>query len=290
MKELLEKFGLADLFAFLSPGALLLCSLRLWIDPKVDLPDSFRPDKESWEAFLLAVFLVILAYTLGLIVALWSSGGAAHYLRQVNRYWYVPWKPRPFKMRYGLGVPEWLCMKLLRLLHGPYVLAVGLLHWLPDPRMDRELWMRASVRIAEGLRTQSGAAGISNEETPWDWLALYRVVVSDTLGEKAKVLLAEAETIHRRFLFCMGISLVATLIALQSLLRLALLLLPAIQGLPTVSGALLLAIAVLAAATSFGLRWSSSRWWQSQFLLTCALCQRAAPAKSPPAPWWMGKQ
>lgn len=73
MKDILTNIGLSEVLAYLCPGTLLLGSALLWLK----LPEG---KMEGWSEFLLAVFLVILSYTLGLILSTWSSEGAAHYI------------------------------------------------------------------------------------------------------------------------------------------------------------------------------------------------------------------
>src|SRR5438132_10995843 len=91
MKEVLEKFGLVEVFAYLCPGAILLWSTLLWAKPAdLGLPGG---EKETWVTFALSAFLLILAYTLGLVVATLSSELAAFYIRHA-RAQRTHWKRR----------------------------------------------------------------------------------------------------------------------------------------------------------------------------------------------------
>lgn len=62
MKEILEKFGLSEFFAYICPGMLSLFSLTLWKWPDFNQP--------FWNREVLAaISILILSYTLGLILA-----------------------------------------------------------------------------------------------------------------------------------------------------------------------------------------------------------------------------
>jgi hypothetical protein len=256
MKEVIQKVGLGDVFAYICPGAILLCSLLLWFNP--EQATLFHLGKESWQAFSLPVFLLILSYTLGLILAAWSSGGAALYLRCVRR------------LRSRLDEP-WLSA-----VNAPFVGLLWLLHWIPEPRIDRVLFAEANTRMATRLSRLAGPLGLSSVETPWDWLLLFRTVIQDHLGKKAKSILELADAIHRRFLFSQGVALVCVLLAVQALGRLIIYYLfpnasAALPPVPVLGHYILL---VFGGVTSFCLRWGAGRWWETEFVLTYSLSRR----------------
>ena len=66
MKEILEKFGLSEFFAYICPGVILLSSLALWKWP------DFTSDFWKQQAVVLLLGF-ILSYILGLILASFCS-------------------------------------------------------------------------------------------------------------------------------------------------------------------------------------------------------------------------
>jgi hypothetical protein len=258
MKDLLEKIGLGDLFAYVCPGTILLCSLLLWLD-RTDLPAGV--ERNSWQSLAISIVLGILAYTLGLIVAWWSSEGAALYLRQAGR----------LRLKWTRARA---C--ILRLL--------GILHWIPAPRVNPSI-IQSNLQITEDLHNFVQLQGLSSLEIPWDRLAIYRAIMADQVGDKAKGVLAEADSFHRRFLVSQGVALACALVAAQALVRL--LLFPLWCGAQPVG--VYVSLVVFGTMTSFFLRGSAGRWWEGEFLLTCSLTQlrkrpeqgeKAEPARS----------
>jgi hypothetical protein len=268
MKEIFSKVGIGDVFAYLCPGALLLGSFLLWVAPDDLL--LLKAGKDTWQSIVLSAFVLILSYMLGLIVAMGGSGGAALYLRKRRRerYLHLPppqsWLTRP--LVYTARLARWVYVRLL-----------GLLWFLPEPRIDPVLLAGANTRMASSLSRRTGPLGLSNVETPWDWLALYRTAVADGLRRRGKAVLAEADAVHRRFLFSQGVALAAALLAAQALARLVLgWLTPAWDTtLPAVEPAGLVALLVLGFFASLGLRYNAGRCWEMEFVLTANLAKLA---------------
>jgi hypothetical protein len=266
MKDVLEKFGLLELFAYLCPGALLLGSVFfLWVKLPADPEGGLA--KEGWLSFSLSAFLVILAYILGLILATISSEGAAFYLRYPLPSWCGWW---------------WL------LFCWPFWF--WLLFWFPKLREDEnETISLAQTAILEDLPPRTQLAGLSRLlRTPWSWLSFYRTIVAHEVGEKGKVILEEAEIVHRRLSFAMGVSLTLLVIALQSMVRLLLMGVEYRVGgtynFPEVGLITLLLLTVGELLTSFALRFVAGRWWETVFALTTTLYKLAHRPERTPEP------
>jgi hypothetical protein len=292
MKEVLQKVGLGDLFAYIAPGALLLCSVPLW----AELP---KLEGEGWWTLAAPIFLLILAYVLGLVVSTWASERGAWYILTTRGLPFMPFS----------WSKAW---KMAR------VAAAWAIHWLPDLQLDASSVAALGdiqVDIYNRIGLEEGLSKI--HRTPWGELALYRNMAADLLGKRAAAAREEADAMHRRFLFSQGVAAACVLLALQCLLRfllwlmpppwaaalLALLHLPPVQlpALPFIHPGSWALFSVLGFAVSFGLRWVAGRWWESEFALTCMLLKEvkrveaakaaraaartaAAPAAAPLAP------
>src|SRR5207249_238023 len=82
MKDVLDKFGLHDLFAYLCPGAIFLFTCLLWVDPAALV---IADMKEGWMGFVVGAFILLLAYALGLILTTWGEEGTELYLWRKER-------------------------------------------------------------------------------------------------------------------------------------------------------------------------------------------------------------
>jgi hypothetical protein len=246
MKEVLEKFGISEVFAYLPSGGLLIASYLFWLPPP-DVP------KEGWQSFALSAFLVVLAYTLGLLVATWSTEGAAFYLFRlhvrpsVERAW---WRALTEARKWPGTVFDGL---------------VWLFHWLPPlPYSD--------LQIASEFPSRTGRIGLSQFlRTPWGSLTFYRTLVADAVSERDKSVLAEAETVHRHILFAEGVALAFLLLALQASARLVCHWALPEEALPRVPWPALVGLLVLGVGASFGLRMVAGRWWETEYTLTRVL-------------------
>ena len=244
MKEILEKIGLSEFFAYVFPGGILLVSLILWVDMK-EL-QGFLGETIVKQNFVVATFILVFSYTLGLIVASWSSSGADLYIRMKRR-------PQAIRQeRRALRVLLWV------------------FHALPDLRFNRST-VEAHLKITEDLTRYSGLQRLSLYESPWDRLVLYRTVMADRVGERGRTILTEADAVHRRFLFSQGVALAFLLLAVQALLRLFLLLTSSDSFFPSAKPFWLVVIVAIGVSASFGLRIAAGRWWEYEFLLTSAL-------------------
>jgi hypothetical protein len=268
VKELLEKIGAGDLFAHLCPGTLLLCSVLIWGGTGAL---HGLPEKEGWQGLTVAAFLLILAYTVGLIVSAWSSEGTARYVREAGR-------------EYPHGqVGARVRLHLLRLFH-----------WFPRPYVNPSI-VENNLQIAEDLDHFVGLQGLSSLEVSWERFTIYRAVIADQLGDKGKLPLAEAEAIHRRFLFSQGVALACLLLAVQLFARWLLgpLLWPShiedsasgtlyIVGETwhSTSAVVLVILGFLAVMASVALRWAAGRWWETEVLLTCSLSKLLAQTQA----------
>jgi len=254
MKDILEKFGLSEFFAYLCPGAILVCSSALWAAPGLN---DLLGSKLEKHPLVVVLLLVVVCYALGLIVTFWGSSGAHRYVRahRVRR----------------------LCSSKLRerLTFWPLRFCCG----IPVP-VDNEATVEGHLRMSQDLTRYAGLPGLSALETPWDRLSLYRTVMTDRLGKGASAILSEADAIHRRFLFAVGVALALFLVALQSGL-LALSSLHGVRpfsvwiaqlGLPHLDQRLaLFLLATLGILASILLRRVAGRLWEQELLLTCSL-------------------
>lgn len=251
MKEILEKFGLSEFFAYICPGLLLLSSLALWKRP------DFTSDFWKQQAVVLLLGF-ILSYILGLILASFNHIAWTRYPRLNQEY------QGGFlgKLRRGMNL---------------------LLYHLPLPRSTDSI-AEASLRIADDLVRLSRIGGLSSLADPLEWLSVYRTLVADEVGEKRKAVLTEADTLHRRCLFCTGVALAVYLTAIQALIRLILYLsgkafVESIftswnKTLPLISPFWLAAITIFGLWASFELRQVAIRMWELERYLTASL---AAP-------------
>jgi len=127
--------------------------------------------------------------------------------------------------------------------------------------------VEANLRIAEDSQRYSGLQGLSLFEAPGDRLVLYRTFMADRVGDRGKTILAEAESTHRRFLFCQGVALAFFLLALHSLSRLLLrVFTPWDTSFPSIHSVWLVVITILGALVSFGLRIVAGRWWEYELV------------------------
>ncbi|MAE40881.1 MAG: hypothetical protein CML07_08200 [Psychrobacter sp.] len=116
---------------------------------------------------------------------------------------------------------------------------------------------------------------------PWDWPAIHRAFMVDEAREKGESVLTEADNLHRRFLFCMGVALAVFLLAVESLFRLILLLLGRTlresvftswdNTLPPINHIWLVAITIFGLWASFELRQIAIRMWELETYLTVSL-------------------
>jgi hypothetical protein len=247
VKEIFEKVGLSEFFAYVCPGVILFSSLALWVRPQA-ITDFFGNSIIGHE-FLIIIFILIFCYTLGLIVASWSSGGGNLYIRLKRR-------GRTLKTRKDM-VLQWL---------------LWIPHGLPEPRSNAST-VEGSLRMAEDLQGYSGLQGLSLFETPWDWLVLYRIVMTDRVGDQGRSILTEADSIHRRFLFCQAVAFAFFLVATQSFIRYLLLDTCLNNLFPSISPLGLVVITLLGGFTSFGLRNVAGRWWEHELVLTSSISQ-----------------
>lgn len=265
MKDILEKLGLTEFFAYLSPGAIVLCSFALWGKPRLG---SIIGSELAKQQCVVVALLLILCYMLGMIVSLWGCAGARQYVAMHGR-------KRARYMVHGT---------LNRLTWG-WLYAF---HRLPLPASDPWLVGR-EINIALTLREQVGLEKLSKRLTPWDWLTTYRSLMSEKAGGGPDRVVADAESAHRRLLFCLGVSLAVSLIALQSFAKLGLLVVLtlsssdvsrtetwAMSNTDWINVLPLAAMTVVGVLISFGLRQAAGQWWERELILTCSLAKASS--------------
>ncbi len=253
MKDFLDKLGLAELFAYLFPGGILLSSLLLWVSAD-DLPVLLRA-RDGWQLVGVGAVLLIVSYSLGLIVSSVSTWAAALCWRKAGRHYA---EPRPLR---------WLGLFLLDLLGGV-------------PRPQNKSFRTELTRISASLTRLVRLSGLASTEVPWERLVAYRAILTDRVGDKAKTAIAEADSLHRRFLFAQAVGLVGALLAFQGVARLVTLRLGWGEDVfPPVYRGWLIALILVGALSSLALRWTAGRWWEAEFVLTCSLTRLAESAR-----------
>lgn len=257
MKDLLEKLDLVEFFAYLCPGIIVLSSIILWTP---NLAAVFGEELAKHEVLVIIILLVI-SYAFGVMIASWSGAGADYYVRTYNN---------EQKQPTGWRRPVWWVILLF--------------HWLPVPQSGRAL-VEKQLQIFESLEQHTGLQGLPILQNPWERLATYRILVSGKVGDKGRPILTEAEWVHRRLLFALGVALALLLLSLQTILRLLLLglhklklfalgpedFIAWVNSLPAINLLTLLILAAFSLAASFGMRRIAARWWQYELLLTCSL-------------------
>jgi len=259
VKEVLERFGLIELFGYLSPGVILLFSFTLWIKPEFS---RLLGQELANQQFIIGSSLLVLAYALGMVIAWFSSAGSDLYLRVTDAGTILNQIGGSWLRRMYVTVSRWLLFPFFRIAVPEGGTTLG-----KDSLTERK------IEISEDLRRFTHIQGLSVLESQWDLLAIYRIVVSDVAGEKATPLIAEAESVHSRMLFAMGVSLTLWLIVIQLILSLVFSLYSWSDQLPDIAMPLAISMIILGVLGSFGLRWVASRWWQYELILTCRLSQ-----------------
>lgn len=250
MQEFLDRFGLTEALAYLAPGVIVLLSIPLWIQP--DLGGVLGPALAD-QQFVVAVVLFVASYALGFIIAWWSEAGAAGYfLRQAHSS-----------------------------RRAPVFWFLWLFHSLPLPTVDIAM-VEQRLRFAERL-AKLGVHGLSRvPQTPWGELAAFRTLMSGRIHDFDRGVLAEANVVHTRLQFALGVGLAVLLVALQCFAR-VLVRMPPEMGLDwgaiasfdgqlqDISTSFLLAVAILGLAVSFGLRRVAGQWLDYEMFLTNSL-------------------
>ncbi len=249
MKDFIEKIGLFEFFAYLCPGAILLLSLGLVIPPQSDsdFPGAALLQQEFLQQeFLVVVFIFIFCYSLGLIVASWSGRGAEAYYRKETSGPRKKWNPLYWLLRASFGFAV----------------------------RDRQASVDARVRIYEAL-PESQAEDLKTICLPWDFLFFVRMMMAEKISDKKKSLLAEADFIHKRFLFCQGVAFAFLLSAFLAFVRLA------VAQFQARTFSFLLepfwaALFLFGVFASWGLRSAAGYWWGLEVILTSKLVAHEA--------------
>lgn len=251
LEHVLQNLGWTELFAYLCPGAITLLSIALWIEP--DLGSIFGKELSKNE-FVTAIVFLLISYAVGLLVASASEAGTNRTLL-IKYGLQSGYKPRRF----------WRFVWLF-------------FFWVPSWRHTADS-VRKRIRIQDALEV-SGIYGTSQTFNNWTSLATYRIMVAEQLHKPATLILREAESVHRRRLFALGVASAFMLLAIEAALRLLLGLLPEfvpdwtlscdVARLPKAPMPILWAITILGLLVSFGLRVVGGRLWEYEFLLTCS--------------------
>jgi hypothetical protein len=270
----LHNLGWTELFAYLCPGAIMLLSVALWVQPH--LADVFGEEMPHNE-FVFAIVFLLLSYAVGLPVARAGEGFA-------NRYLLARAKRDAFDDSRASRI--WLTLAWA---------FWTLISWIPE-------WPHTPYFVRERLRLQdeienSGLPGLSIAVNPWANLAIYRVLVAERLSRPATLVLREAESVHRRCLFALGVSCALMVVFFEALARMILqvflpheLAVRLFGSPPSLSSIGLGTLIVGTWVASFVLRYVAGRFWEIEFLLTCSdlLNPRlnvATPGPSAPFGW-----
>ena len=277
MEDILEKFGIGEFFAYISPGAILLSSIVLWIE--LDF------DSKFWEHEVLVVTLFfVFSYILGLVLASFNQQMHARYTRLST-------------VEAGGRLGQ-IWAQLLRLVYR-----------FPSARLNESL-VDANLRIADDLVQITGLHGLSSLTNPWEYLDIYRALVEDKAGKDHQTVLLESENLHRKFLFSMGVALALFFLVLQALLRVILFYIPQVSGLiislglrlfqfpktitdipenieqwyvslPTIDLLVLFVIIILGLLASLQLREIAIRMWELERYLTTSLTHSVGSDSKP---------
>lgn len=255
MKELVQQFGLFEILAHICPGVIVVASSLVWRDA------GFRPFAvmQTEDEIVRAIVFVVLAYTAGLITASLGNRIAADYylLRGRRKLFRLAdaGKGSSFRSR-------------IQNVADAFITALG---WFPEPLAGDPGFATAALeynrRIDREIYENIALPGISTLSIPWDRFVLYRTIMANKATAKVHPVLDEAEVMHRRFLFSLGVALAFAFVTVECVfVAVVVLLRPGGASLTTVS--LLMLMGLGAALASVGLRVSAGRWWELEEILT----------------------
>lgn len=190
IKDILEKFTLIELFAYLAPGAIVLFSITLWVRPNIE---TILGKSIAEQQIIVGFLLFILSYALGFIIAWWSNSGVAYYFSPDIHRNLFQWRPA-----------WWL---------------LCLFYAQPLPRINQGV-IAQQVEIIGHLEQSGVDSLLSVLNTPWELLATFRTLMMDKFAEQDLHILHEVDRVHSRLLFALGVHLAVLLVALQALIRL----------------------------------------------------------------------
>ena len=259
-KDLFERFGITEILAHLFPGAIALCSLFVWgaTNPEEVLGKKLASD------LVVGAMLLIFAYACGLVISMWSLSGAETYRARPPLTRPMHWKGYPSYIR------RWIKSRWLRF-------AVG----LPDPYAS-DATVYANLDVAEMLEGVYGVNSMPLLPQPGERLSLFRTIASDVFKEKISSIIAEAEILHRRLMFSLGVALALLFLALSTAARLFVAGLAAFWNNRQLrdwtqhhesSVVLLLVVTVGTLYASFKLRRVAAQCWERELVLTLSIAR-----------------
>ena len=262
MKELVEKYNLSDFFTYVLPGAIIILSILFWLPPKFH--------SCFWEKEFLVIFLLLLfSYTLGLI--LYSYNHICN--RKYNQIIHNRIVARSSRKRW------WLLKIIDKLLH----LIFSFL-FIKNSQKIEKIVTESKIQISNNIDDISDKLPAKIESwmfsglSFWEWLRMCGILLASYTDEDYKYILAEIESLHRRFLFSMNISLALFLVALQALLRLIIFVLDIFwvlfnqlhDNLPTINIFFLVVIAVISFWSSLEMRRIANNLFHRElYLIAC---------------------
>jgi hypothetical protein len=260
-----ERIGLTEILGHIFPGAIALCSLLIWGTP--DATQILGKDLAKSEIVVGAVVLIF-AYACGLVISMWSLSGAEAYRRSFR-------PPSPKGLRGSIRfLRQWIAWRWLRMTVGlPETAAFG-------------ATMDAYLAIRELLERVYGLGSMVLLQQLGDQLTVFRALASDAFKDRVSGIVSEAETLHRRILFALGVALALLFLAYSAAGRLL------VTGAATlwgnkglhdwhsqhpVSTILLAAVIGGSLYVSFKLRRVAAQCWDRELVLTLSIARVFGP-------------
>lgn len=258
MTEVLEKFRLNEILAYMCPGVTLIVSFFLWYTP--DFTTKF------WEQeFLLVTLGLVVSYTLGWILASYNQMALVRYRRTTGIERRTP--------------KERLWTVFQRIFFA-----------FSSPPITRSI-LQANLIILEGLERLSGPIGLVEFTNPWDQPVAFRTLVADRVSDKNNALM-QADNFYKRFLFSMGMAVALLILAMQCVVRIVLEILAMVHpfgidvvsadALPSIGMVWLVVLSVAACWAAFELRHVAIRMWELERYLTATCWIAAEPDENGP--------
>lgn len=269
MKEILDRIGITDLFAYLLPGVLVLSSTLLWTRPE---PELFIGSDLASQPLIVGAFIVIAAYLSGMVI-----------------YWASTWLLNYYRLKQIAIFEGSSRLNPNRI----YRRVVIVLFWLLIPVFrsstdEQERTVKLYFKISKALPADE--TELMTMGNPWDMYALIRSLATHRLGSRANDLIEEAKMTHARMLFAYGTALAFWLIALQVTLRIIIwVLIWGLQieatgpDLPYHGGSAFIAVALSAGLTSLIFKGLGDRCWYQETLLTLRIAEIANETTNPQA-------
>ena len=242
MKDILDKIDLFEFFTYVCPGIVILFSVGLWHWP--DFKSGF------WNQKVIVILLgFILTYTFGLIINSYIDVALYRYSHA--------------KLKRGKNFRQ----KILDRVN-------IIIYKFASPTIDH-LTVDANSDIENELEQLSGIIETLQIASPWNRLVIYRTFIADKFGERCPAVLKQAQRVHRRFRFSMGVSCAILLLSIQLII---LMYIEVFQQFPNQSWIYFspqllkfLVFTIISLLVSLSLRQMAFRMWKLELYLTSSL-------------------